>query len=68
MTIYRPRGKDETNFRCKEMKKRLREDLLCEIQNSYENFICGMVFGFDTMVVAMTVKLKKRTPKNKTTC
>lgn len=40
------------------MKEWLREEILCEIQNGYENFICGMVFGFDTMVVEMTVKLK----------
>lgn len=60
-----PWGKDETDFRCKGMKDRLREEILCAIQNGYENFICGMALGFDTIVAEMIIELKNEYPNIK---
>lgn len=60
-----PWGKDETDFRCKGMKERLRKEILCAIQNGYENFICGMALGFDTIVAEMIIELKNEYPNIK---
>ena len=60
-----PWGENETDERCKEMKRALREEIVKAMKRGYVYFISGMALGFDIISAETVLSLKQDYPQIK---
>ena len=57
-----PWGFDETDPRCEELKKRIRDAVEAACEEGYTHFLCGMAMGCDLYYAETVLALKERFP------